>query len=525
MAKFFNIVGSCSPEKHYMVNLQSRLVKIKEFVDRGQYFTINRGRQYGKTTTLKALERYLSTDYIVIRLDFQGNMSEAEFENQYEFSIALADAIKKALKRTEYYMELKDQIKEIDRKIEKFGERFRLVKLFSMLSDLCSDAPKQIVLMIDEVDQASNNQVFLDFLAQLRYYYLERDNFPTFQSVILAGVHDIRNLKQKIRPDAEHKHNSPWNIATPFDVDMSFSAEEIAEMLTEYETEHHTGMNIQEIAQLIYDDTSGYPVLVSSFCKLMDEKFGAVWTKESFLQAGRILLTEKTPLFESLMNKLKESETLKSLVLQILFIGKDIPYNADNDAIDTAAMYGFVANRDGKLVIFNRIFETRIYNWLISVELTSGSELSAFSAGDKSQFIKPDGRLDMEKILEKFVIHFDAVYGNEKEKFKEEVGRRLFLLYLRPIINGTGFYYIEPQTRNDRRMDVVVTYAREQHIVELKIWHGEQYNQDGEQQLSDYLDYQHLKKGYLLTFNFNQEKEIGVKHVTYKDKELIEATV
>lgn len=193
--------------------------------------------------------------------------------------------------------------------------------------------------------------------------------------------------------------------------------------------------------------------------------------------------------------------------------------------MDMAVMYGFAANRDGKLVIFNRIFETRIYNWLISVELTSGSEFSAFSAGDKSQFIKPDGKLDMEKILEKFVVHFDAVYGNEKEKFKEEVGRRLFLLYLRPIINGTGFYYIEPQTRNDRRMDIVVTYAREQHIVELKIWHGEQYNADGEQQLSDYLDYQHLKKGYLLTFSFNKDKEIGVKHVTYKDKELIEAVV
>ncbi|MBR4319051.1 MAG: hypothetical protein IKI37_11840 [Oscillospiraceae bacterium] len=58
MAKFFNIVGSCSLKKHYMVNLQSRLVKIKEFVDKGQYFTINRG-QYGKTTTLKALEQII----------------------------------------------------------------------------------------------------------------------------------------------------------------------------------------------------------------------------------------------------------------------------------------------------------------------------------------------------------------------------------------------------------------------------------------------------------------------------------
>ena len=44
-------------------------------------------------------------------------------------------------------------------------------------------------------------------------------------------------------------------------------------------------------------------------------------------------------------------------------------------------------------------------------------------------------------------------------------------------------------------MDIVVTYAGEQHIIELKIWHGEQYNADGEKQLSDCLDYQHLKKG------------------------------
>ena len=55
--------------------------------------------------------------------------------------------------------------------------------------------------MIDEVDNASNNQVFLDFLAQIRAQYIERDIQPTFQSVILAGVYDIKNLRRKIRPD------------------------------------------------------------------------------------------------------------------------------------------------------------------------------------------------------------------------------------------------------------------------------------------------------------------------------------
>ena len=37
-------------------------------------------------------------------------------------------------------------------------------ELFLLLSGLCKVAEKPIVLMIDEVDNASNNQVFIDFL-------------------------------------------------------------------------------------------------------------------------------------------------------------------------------------------------------------------------------------------------------------------------------------------------------------------------------------------------------------------------
>ena len=91
--------------------------------------------------------------------------------------------------------------------------------------------------MIDEVDSATNNQVFQDFLAQLRGYYINRSRFATFQSVILAGVCDIRNLKRKMRPEEEHKDNSPWNIAADFDIDMSFSVEQINGMLLDYASE------------------------------------------------------------------------------------------------------------------------------------------------------------------------------------------------------------------------------------------------------------------------------------------------
>lgn len=63
MPKYFNVTADCRPEEHYMVNLDKRLAQIKELVDRGAYFTINRARQYGKTTTLNALCQYLKQEY------------------------------------------------------------------------------------------------------------------------------------------------------------------------------------------------------------------------------------------------------------------------------------------------------------------------------------------------------------------------------------------------------------------------------------------------------------------------------
>lgn len=103
--------------------------------------------------------------------------------------------------------------------------------------------------------------------------------------------------------------------------------------------------------------------------------------------------------------------------------------------------------------------------------------------------------------------------------------RKFFLLYLKPIINGTGNYYIEAETRDLRRTDVIVDYLGEQFIVELKIWHGDEYNERGEQRLVDYLDYYQKDKGYMLSFNFNKKKEVGVKTITVGDKTVVEAVV
>ena len=50
------------------------------------------------------------------------------------------------------------------------------------------------------------------------------------------------------------------------------------------------------------------------------------------------------------------------------------------------------------------------------------------------------------------------------------------------IINGTGNYYTEAQTREQTRTDIIVDYLGKQYVIELKIWRGDEYNKRGEKQ-------------------------------------------
>jgi hypothetical protein len=130
----------------------------------------------------------------------------------------------------------------------------------------------------------------------------------------------------------------------------------------------------------------------------------------------------------------------------------------------------------------------------------------------------------MELILERFTQLYDTLYDSSRdEKFDEEEGRKKFLFYIKPIINGVGNFYVEARTRNMRRTDLVIDYLGKQYVVEMKIWYGDQYNTAGEEQLADYLDALRLEKGYMLTFNFNKSrKKKEAVRKTIRGKKLIE---
>lgn len=229
------------------------------------------------------------------------------------------------------------------------------------------------------------------------------------------------------------------------------------------------------------------------------------------------------PLFESMIRHLDDHPEMKRMFQAILFQGREFTYNLNAKEINLACMFGYAIDEKGKVRIANRIFETCLYDCFYSEEELSNAIIQA-AKQDKSCFIH-DGRLDMDNVMRKFVTAFADIYGQNSERFIEDNGRKFFLLYLRPIINGTGNYYVEAQTRDEKRTDIIVNYLGEQFIIELKIWHGNEYNERGEKQLAAYLDYYHKNKGYLLSFNFNQKKETGVKEIRIGEKTIVEAVV
>lgn len=559
VAKFFNTTAICIPEKHYMVNIEKRLEQIKQLVDEGMYFTINRARQYGKTTTLMALESYLQPEYYVISMDFQ-TFDDAIFQNGNIFSLSFAEYFVDLMRKIKgINKNLRNTVSELEGQIDYRNTIFSLNALFKKLSNICAASDKPVVLIIDEVDSATNNQVFLDFLSQLRAYYIRREKQATFHSVILAGVYDVKNLKRKIRTEDERKINSPWNthegneesesllsfddcswdhketspydIAADFNVDMSFSKDDIAGMLFEYEKDYHTNMNIDEMAKLLFDYTSGYPFLVSRICKLIDEKISIVkgskseaWTVDGFIKASSMLISEKNTLFESLISRVMNYPEINEVLQDKIFNGQTVAFITSNPVIDLAAMFGIIKNQNGVVVPANKVFARVLADYYLSLEEMRNLDIYKVSLQDKNQFVN-NGRLDMKLILEKFIQHFTELYGHENDKFIEKEGRKYFLLYLRPIINGTGHYSLEAVTSSETRTDLIVYYHEEFFIIETKVWRGEKAHLKGEQQLLGYMENYKQDKGYLLTFNFNKIKQQGIREVEINGKVLIEAMV
>ena len=512
--KRFRTTGVCNPNIQYMVDITDKIEQVKKLIEDNEYFVINRPRQYGKTTMLSALKRDLLNKYLVISISFE-KFGDIAFSDEEIFC-------KKFLKNCARAIRLIDR-NNSNKLFEYSRDVTDLDTLSDYISEFIEECDREVILIIDEVDKSSDNQLFINFLGILREKYLRRidDEDVSFKSVILAGVYDIKNLKLKLRPDEEKKYNSLWNIAVPFNIDMSLSEKGIEKMLKEYKNDRNIRLNAKKSAEFIHFYTNGYPFLVSRICQIIDEDLNALWNEENMIKAIKILLNEKNTLFDDLIKNIENNNDLKEYILDIIMNGARNTFNILNPIINLGVMFGYFKNEDNMVAISNRIFSQVLYNYFSSL-LENNDTMKKYNF--KSDFICGNG-LNVEKILIRFQQFMKEEYSSKNESFLETHGRMLFLSFLTPIINGIGFAFKEVQISEEKRLDVVITYNSNKYIIELKVWHGEEYHEKGLKQLVDYLNINNQNKGYLLVFNFNKNKEYKKEEVIVEGKEIFEVFV
>lgn len=275
----------------------------------------------------------------------------------------------------------------------------------------------------------------------------------------------MKSLKLKLRKEDESKYNSPWNIA----VDMSFSPKEISTMLNEYSKEKNIDMDIKAISEELYE-----------------------------------------------------------LTKSILIDGEQIVFNRLNSIISIGVTYGIFKKGEDGLEISNKIFEDIIYSYMISKIRATANNMSLYNI--KSKFIERNGELNIEKILKGFqqFMHIEKRTECNQElnksnyyNYLEKHGVLLFLSFIKPIINGTGFDFKEIQILEEKRLDLVITYNNFKYIIEMKIWRGSKYYEEGINQLCDYLNINGLENGYLLVFNFNKNKQYKEEKLEINNKKII----
>jgi hypothetical protein len=257
----FNITGKIIPAKHYFVDLTPQVDKLMVLADKGAYFVINRPRQFGKTTILDFFARRLlaSSNYAPALISFESFTQRADIPDP------------------EFYGEVANLIFEELSFIR--GGSFEVMAptintrrdFFDWLRESCGRSSKKVVLLIDEID-AVPETVVIGFLAGLREMYLQRDRKPAPHSVGLVGVHDIKNLKARIRDESQALGSaSPFNIAVDYEL-PPFSRENVRQYFSQHTEE--TGQEFDDaVISRVHHVTSGHPWLVSVLAKSMVETF------------------------------------------------------------------------------------------------------------------------------------------------------------------------------------------------------------------------------------------------------------
>jgi hypothetical protein len=120
---------------------------------------------------------------------------------------------------------------------------------------------------------------------------------------------------------------------------------------------------------------------------------------------------------------------------------------------------------------------------------------------DPQWYVKPDGKLDIQKVLEAYIIFYKehSKLVTKRKTYSEAAHHLLFMAWLQRIVNDGG-YITREYAAGLKRLDLCIDFAGERFAFELKL-KSKKALTDGKTQFVDYLQRLSLDSGWLIIFN------------------------
>ena len=482
--KHFNTAGPCRPEDHYMLPAAARLPEMRELVDQKAYFVLHAPRQIGKTTVMMELARELTAEgrYLAVMLSMEAGSA---FKHQPER--AERRILREWRRLIGFRVPAELQIPPWPRDVQTVGEA---------LWYLASNSPRPFVVFLDEIDSLEDESL-IAVLRQLRSGYPDRPrDFPW--SLALIGMRDVCDYKVASGGSERLDTASPFNILTRSLTLENFTAAEVATLYRQHTAE--TGQVFSdEAARRAFELTEGQPYLANALAKVAVEELqpdkAQPITLAEIERAKQILIERQETHLDSLVKRLREPR-IRNIIEPIL-AGKslsDLPADDLRFALDLGLVR---QSNGGGIVIANPVYREVIPHMLAFVTRASLPQIAP-------TWLKPDGRIDFERLLEAF-LKFWRQHGQPllKSVHYHEIAPHIVLMaFMDRVVNGGGHLERE-YAIGTRRMDVLLTYGADRLAMELKVWRDGESDPLGEglEQLDHYLSGLGLETGWLVIFD------------------------
>ncbi len=494
MVPSFNTAGSCFPGEHYMLPPERRLGRIMQLIEEHKYFTLQSGRQTGKTTSAQWLIKHYNAGerYRAIWVDIQTAGEDPDPTSAFRTVIEKFDH---AVKTT-----LRDLALPAPPAGLLDNPRTAVLRYLQALAAQC---PLPLVVLVDEADGLVG-PAMVSFLKQIRDGYMERHTTPFPHSIALIGARAVRDYvftQEERRAISWLGTTSPFNVTTEATSLGPFTREEVEELLVQHTTT--TGQRFEpEAIAAIYHLSQGHPWLANALADRVVEHDvtdrNVAVTPTHVEAAKETLILERRTHIDSLMARLREPRVRK--IIDPMLAGVQLSEDVLDDDVNYLRGLGLIRVVGGEYHIANPIYKEVIPRALTYVVQHSIHHPTEW-------YVRPDGSLDMPKMLSEWQI-FWREHGHLAAAgfgYRESAPHLMLMAFLQRIVNGGGRITREYGLGRGA-LDLLIEWRGKRHALEVKLRRDTQTEKRALAQVVRYLDVLGLDEGWLVMFDLRPKR-------------------